>query len=445
MSQTIKTAINANIKRNGNQEITGQKLNSILIGMVDDADGQIEGIKSRTTSLETKTSGITKDVNNNTKIDNISIFGLNEKVRYIREEDSTTIVGSDALFEYDVEVGVEGRQEGGNLNVHNDISVDGFVKLGQGGILYDGNKNLITEHRTNKTKIATLEGKTASISHSGNETKVNEDLRVETKILINEDNEGEDLEIKAELDQDDYKMIMRLGSASMGENGAILRHILTPKQNDDATPKSYVDSAITSGKNDLVINRITPIENKITGITKASNGHTKIDGIDIANFEDTTSENLGAVMVKTTKISYASNKTTIDGVLAVNSDIRCNMVGGRDDNSHYVEFTNNLSTFFDADGNPSDVQVKDIYYGDGTKKLSELAQKLNMFQYDAESGKFIVDEGWEVTANYSNINLAPNADVYYGDNKSLSSLDSKVSAIETQLSGIDTLLTQIVG
>lgn len=41
----IKTSINANIKENGKQEITGQKINSVLIEMVDATDKQFTGLE----------------------------------------------------------------------------------------------------------------------------------------------------------------------------------------------------------------------------------------------------------------------------------------------------------------------------------------------------------------------------------------------------------------
>jgi hypothetical protein len=48
---TIKQTIDANIKQNGNQEITGQKMNSILTGMVNATDAEITELESDINSI----------------------------------------------------------------------------------------------------------------------------------------------------------------------------------------------------------------------------------------------------------------------------------------------------------------------------------------------------------------------------------------------------------
>ena len=53
---TIKTTIDANIKENGSQEITGQKMNAILTEMVNATDAELTELESDTTDVESAIS-----------------------------------------------------------------------------------------------------------------------------------------------------------------------------------------------------------------------------------------------------------------------------------------------------------------------------------------------------------------------------------------------------
>lgn len=81
---TTKATINANIKKNGNQEITGSILNSVMTEMVDATDAQLTELSEKTTQIindfygsKTLTGEITQAFNNT-----IASFNLDGGVKY---------------------------------------------------------------------------------------------------------------------------------------------------------------------------------------------------------------------------------------------------------------------------------------------------------------------------------------------------------------------------
>lgn len=59
---TIKTAIDANIKTNGNQAITGAVMNSVLKQMVDSTEAELTELESKTDSKFAKLESEVKKV-----------------------------------------------------------------------------------------------------------------------------------------------------------------------------------------------------------------------------------------------------------------------------------------------------------------------------------------------------------------------------------------------
>lgn len=70
---TIRTAIDANITHNGNQEITGGVLNSVLTQMVDSTEENLEDLRTNTDGKLAELSGETdkKFIGVDTEIENL--------------------------------------------------------------------------------------------------------------------------------------------------------------------------------------------------------------------------------------------------------------------------------------------------------------------------------------------------------------------------------------
>lgn len=119
---TTKATINANIKKNGNQEITGSILNSVMTEMVDATDAQLTELSAEINGEET----------------NIIISDFADKGKFLY--DTTTL--DSAQYNISEYIAIEGANEIVLTNVWG--ATNGILPY----VIYDSNKNVIDKSPT---------------------------------------------------------------------------------------------------------------------------------------------------------------------------------------------------------------------------------------------------------------------------------------------------------